>query len=653
MVKTNFILIAVVLVAIVLLSVSGTGAFIAQGTIKSVSSVTSPISNKAAFLVDMTGYGSVSKDLYPNWNSNYDVTFGIEKLNDSYTYTLTERVTANKYIYKYEIVKECIGDFNLFDTNMCYHSAQPWIHQPYTLVSDRFKAWCSSLGSGYVAYEVGTPELNDDLICYKQTPRWIIGDFNQVGGYYSPSVLITANVYPRGTQPWNTGDYTEVAETILTPASTTGSLVGVDSGVTLADVKILGMSPLFTTPPPQTDVRALSSVVSPRQWQLTGNVEAVLNAAQSNGGIAAQLQHDIQAAATSTAYNKAQLTNAYVVYNARIDQLPTYTNLTGQWASTPIDTSTLNSQNTIKIKNSFALPEVLGYFYTSYFQIVNVESTPFNVSCQDKTLSSGTSYNMPISTIFSSTPNGQTATLSLSCTSPISGGGTAGINPTTNPYTGYIQINTGSGGVSQCTVTASGNGVTKTGTCTITVNAACNNIIPTGCQLAPTPNDPCHVSCPVIPITCNDGTMVGQCNTLNQRCKNVSGTLSLFSDSTCTIIPPGGNNTTLTCLPIVQKINTQQVGATSFFGLTFGGTTVQSCVWDFPILAAVLLVVAGALLVMKKEKIAKVVGLVGLLLLVLSFVADNATLLALGGAGIFLIAAVAVVAYVALRLHLI
>jgi hypothetical protein len=104
----------------------------------------------------------------------------------------------------------------------------------------------------------------------------------------------------------------------------------------------------------------------------------------------------------------------------------------------------------------------------------------------------------------------------------------------------------------------------------------------------------------------------------------------------------------------VQKVSTATVGGVNipFIG-NIGGTAQQSCVWDFTILGIALLAGAALLFKMGRGQEAKAVGIAGLALLILSFVADNATLLALGGAGILAIAAVVAVAYIVLRFGLI
>lgn len=109
------------------------------------------------------------------------------------------------------------------------------------------------------------------------------------------------------------------------------------------------------------------------------------------------------------------------------------------------------------------------------------------------------------------------------------------------------------------------------------------------------------------------------------------------------------NQSNQTCLPFVQKTAMTAVGGVNVFGLNLGGTQVSSCVWDFTSLGIIILIAAAALFKMGKGEEAKAVAIAGFALIVLSLVADNALLLALGGGGLFLIALVVVAAYIAVK----
>lgn len=123
---------------------------------------------------------------------------------------------------------------------------------------------------------------------------------------------------------------------------------------------------------------------------------------------------------------------------------------------------------------------------------------------------------------------------------------------------------------------------------------------------------------------------------------------TLQNDATCNTAPPQ-NNSGLMCIPLVQKLSTTTSGGVNFLGIQFGGVPVSSCVWDFTMLGIALLALAFVILGMKRVKEAQAVGLAGVVLILLSVVVDNATLLALGGAGLALIAGVIIVAYLLLK----
>jgi hypothetical protein len=645
MVKANFMLIAAVLVTVALIGGFITvGAFVSQGQIQSISKTT--LDGKPAILISMlAGSGAlgqsaltaeISKSVDPDWDTSKSASIQITKLKDTYTYTLTERNGATKNVYKYYINSSCFGQVDC---------VSKYPGKDFSM----FRAACTAPNQANIAIDTGGA-LNPRWRCYTATPTWVVGDFNSVGGSYSPQVSVSMLKYNTGDRPWEgVGSYEDVAEVILDNQVRSGSLIG-ESGVVYGKATITSLSALFNEPPPSTSIKAIrSSSGTPSYSLVDQSYDAEIARIYTQLGTC--LANNKAGAAGAQTYNifnigfglfesyQETAANCFSTVNGGIDQSPSIASLRGDFLNLKtnglLDTTKLNSDNKLVIDNNFAVPAVTMVIYADSVGIVTTAAgAPSFVSCTPlSNIPAGTSGTFTMSIL--GTPS-SALQWRADCTSPITATTKSGLVSLDAIGGATVQVPFTSGsvsGTSTCTVSALATDLdpakTKTSVCSINQNGVCPNVPKTGCYLKPD----CSEVCPVIPPPCNTTPATG-CY-MNDQCVQVCG------------------NQTTTCLPIVQKATTQQVGATSFFGFTFGGTTVQSCVWDFPVLAAVLLVAAGILLAMKKEKYAKVVGITGLALLVLSFVADNALLLALGGTGILFIAVVAAAAYIVIRLKLI
>jgi hypothetical protein len=651
------------------------GAFFSSGTIESISKTT--LNGKDAFLVTLLGgsgadglAAEISKDRFPTWNADKSLTVGIKKADDRYVYRLTERSSSTKTINSLKIVKECQGN-NPLDSNACTGINQPWTD------FSSFKSYCRSLNPNGIVVSTGTipvPLVWDSGYhwrCYAPDTTWVVADFNRVGGIYEPKVYVDALTYQRGTQPWiNSGqNYEKIAQVELSRSNPSGILV-TDTGENLGQATITGMSPLFTTPPSDTAIKAMSAPTTPRSFRLVdGSIDTdaqtvinqfstcQMNARIDSGQKGGLVLFGIVSIPVYEDYTESAWTSCVNTYNSNVAALANNNPPVGDFARSDIglDTSSINSNGTISIKNSFALPHLTIWIYAESVGVTRMNAIPLAITCQNKQLDGGVSDSLK-ATITNSPLGAGILYWTASCTTPVTVSQASGqVNANIAQSINFdVPISTGSQqGVSICTLQGKSTDLqnTVTGQCSVNVKAACNTQVPAGCHL----DAGCILNCTIAPAICTDGTKVGDCNFLKtQRCFNQGGTLNLVQDASCKDTPSAGNGTALVCLPYIQKVSTATVGGLNipFLG-NIGGTAQQSCVWDFTILGIALLAGAALLFKMGRGQEAKAVGIAGLALLILSFVADNATLLALGGAGIFAIAAVVAVAYIVLRFGLI
>lgn len=659
MVKTNLTLIAALIAAVALLvSMSGTGSFFSSSVL-SVSKTTINGVDKFIVLMSAGGQGDsitaeITKASYPIFNT--DKTIGITAMKDggTYAYTLADRSGASGTIVKYSLLKSCNG----------------WLSCGVSTLG-AFRDQCKADNINNIYYNAGSLE-NPKLRCYRYAPEYKVSDFDMVSGLYSPSI----NVY---VDEWTgqSGYSTLLAQyTANLNRQTTFKTLEFE-GKTIGTVSLEGQLGTFQTPPAASGIKAIRYVSDPTHYYVIP-ASSLANAelARDNFGTCMQQASSYNVVAIppipgfplgfsfAEFMNEQQTQGCIDQYNSAIATLP-YIFPSGDFAS--LDVSKLSSEGKATLKDIYTIPTMKFELDADAIGISRPIATPVSADCNDKTLAGSQATGEFTATV----TNGGNAGLiyvEASCPSPYTvttSGGTYYFQPYQTQQISIAISMSPYNQTKQCTVSARAGDLSTspiTGTCNIAQSSACSNTPKEGFYL----DQWCHEYCPLTKAMCQDpkvlktpatgyanlciceeGTTPPTCNN-NNVCE--AGETIANCPNDCKVSPPINASS---CMPFVQKINTEQVGATSIFGITFGGTTVQSCVWDFPVLAAALLVLAGALLLMKKEKYAKVVGITGLLLLVLSFVADNATLLALGGVGILLIVGVVAAVYVALRLHLI
>jgi hypothetical protein len=665
--KIMVILAVAIVLAVSLGVLQFPGAIYSQGVVQGVSKTT--LNNKDAFVITMLGGGGadgltaqVSKSQFPNWAADDSIFISVEKTDDKYVYTLTDRTGSNKGIYTLQEILACNG-LDLWNSNACNNLNKPWRNMGNDLYSG-FSQYCVSLNGTTTPVSLSADTLNPKFKCYQEVQKYQVGDFNYVGAQYKPKVLVTALTYKAGTQPWlDNTDYKKAAQLELSDSNPQGLLLA-DTGENLGEARITGMAPTFTSPPSSTAIKAITAPGT-RNWQMVaGDIDSIYYSIRTTAPNS--LQNCLKNAATSpslggqallglptaASYGEMGFNTCINSYNAQINDIAANAPLKGDFARSDIslDRSAINTNGTISIKNSFALPSLTMWVYADQVGVVRQNAVPVMVSC-DSIPAIGGGGSATLNARVSATGTG-TIYWTASCTTPVTAQIGSGSVQASALAPFFVPINTGQAtGVSTCTVIAKSTDLTQQvqGTCTVGVTKICTDPIPAGCHLAPTATDPCNIDCTVPPEICSDGTVLGACNSNFNRCVKSNGNLQLIADSSCGSKPPD-NSTNSTCYPFVQKVNTQVVGGVNLFGWQIGGETVTNCVWDFPILGAGLLILAAILYKLRRVKEGKAVGIAGLLLIVLSFVADNALLLALGGTGIFLIAVVVVAAYIALRL---
>jgi hypothetical protein len=650
----KFMLIAVVIAAALLLGVSTIGGFFTT----SVLSVSAPtmINGREAVLVTMSAGGSaadgiageLSKSKYPQFDTTKTFMLTAQKKSDQYQYTLTDRPSSAGTIYIYELTKQCNG---LFDCGL-------WTFATW-------KAQCLQENSNNLFFDGGSV-LDPKWRCYTAKPKWLVSDFNTIGGTSNPYIDVFVDDYGTGAVG---GNLLAQYATELSKAHTQDSLEY--NGVVIGTASITGLDSTFTSPPSSSGIKAIRPA-----GQTTGfiPVSGYLDAeysnslstfstqlAQAKNPSAGQYVIGFGSAGGITAFESMNLqlaANAINNYNSRILALAS---LSPQGDFQNIDTSKLQSNKIVSLKNDFYIPTVKFELYADKIGIVRPLATPTSATCSNKELPGGsTTGEFKVNVINGGTPGA--IYVEYTCTNPLT---------VTTPAGEYVftagenkQLSIGvtlapNNATSTCTVKASGNGVTKTGTCSVAQTSSCTNTPKLGFYL----DKYCNEYCPLTLADCASPKILKapstgypnlcQCDagTIPPTCNNngVCDAGEVLPCSDCVTIPPDG-----ACLPFVQKQTTQVIGGITipFLG-NIGGTVVGSCVWDFTLLGFAMLGLAFVLMRMHKPKYAQVVGIAGIAMILLSFIGDNALLLALGGGGIFLIFLVIAVVYLVIRLKLI
>ena len=662
--KKNIMLIGAVILLAAFITLSSTGSFLSTG-ILSISQVV--LNGQDYTIVTMTGgtnadvlVASLDKNSHSNFDSDKYFTIEASKKKDTYQYTLTDRQGSSGTVFTYVLSRSCNG---LIGANSCLG-----------ININTFKEQCLAENGNNIFYDAGDA-INPKWRCYTATPKWLVSDFNTIGGTSNPEIeiLMTEMSAPSGQG----GNIIAQYSTTLSKYHTSALLT---SGSTpICTASITGLTSTFTSPPSSSGIKALRPAGTNTNYMpVSGAVVDEWNAAYN------RFQNCLTAAKKPTAgqpvfgLNFGWISTGFSYYESSDDQLmqgcfnrlntdaTTLVYLMPQGDFVNLDYSKLNSNKIVSLKNAFTIPQIKFECPSANIGVSRPTATPTAASCNSKTLPGGST----IGEFTASVTNGGNAGsvyVETTCTQPLTVRTPASSYAFTAYETKQLSVSVSlspNNGTSTCTVKAFSTDLKTSveGTCQIGQTAACSNSPRPGFYI----DNNCVEYCPLkaadcpapkilkTPATgyadqcvCDAATVTpGVCNN-NGVCEAGETTGNCAND--CHAAQDG---TSATCYPLVQKTNNIAVGGITLFGFNFGGSVVQTCVWDFTVLGAILLAIA-ALLYKKRQKEAKALGIAGIVLLVLSFVADNALLIALGGSGIFLIAVVIAVAYVALRFGII
>lgn len=648
-------LIIIIAVAAIVLNLGGAGTFLSTSVL-SVSSTTINGVDKIIVLMTAGGQGDgivaeLTRAAYPAFNTDQTVVLQAYKEGGTYAYTAIDRPGASGTITKYTLLTSCDGW---------------WACGVSTFGG--FRDQCKANGVNNIYYNGGSLE-NPKLRCYKYTPEFKVSDFDLVSGIYDPKIKVYVDEWTGAS-----GSSTLLAQysTTLTKQTTFQTLSY--GGQTIGTVSLEGQLGTFLTPPDASGIKAV------RYYSDLSHYYLIPASSLANAEIARDTFTNCVAQASSynavalpplpgfpfgftfaEFMNDQDMQGCISQYNSAISTLP-YIFPYGTFGN--LDTSKMDSEKKALLTDVYTIPTLKFELNSESVGISRPIATPVSADCIDKTLPGSQSIGEFTATV----TNGGTTGLiyvEASCPAPYdvrTPGGTYFFQPY---ETKQISIELGLSPQNQsktCTITAkSGDLATSvSGTCNIKQQGDCSNVPRDGFYLDQWCNEYCPLTasdCPApgvlkTPATGYPNLCLCDSSTVPPTCDNdgvcEAGESIGNCPADCGQLPPGG-----TCLPYVQKQNTEVVGGINLFGFVIGGTTVQTCVWDFTVLGIALIGLALVLYKLRRVQEGKALGLAGVLLIVFSFVADNALLLALGGTGIFLIALVAAVAYIIIRLRVI